>query len=177
LRRTTSFGIGVGVAIGGAIFIALVLMNYYAVNNLQFRSKGMENFDFVTFSMDMQLDACNPTYFPAYFDKMLLVVNYKGKQFATMTLHGTTIMPKQAVTLNGNMAVNAQMVAGLFLQGFASAFSGQSQQAFNENDLTFKVALDTKTLGFIPLSLSHEFSYNEFQQIMNSRKTSQFSCV
>ncbi|MFY3739942.1 MAG: hypothetical protein HMLIMOIP_000367 [Candidatus Nitrosomirales archaeon] len=175
MRKVVGASIGGGIAV--AIIIAVILMNFYALSNMQIRQRSIGNFDFVTFSMDMQLDACNPTPFPAYFDQYLFTIYYKGKEFATMTLQGTTIMPNQMITLKGNVAINTQMVAGMFIQAFANAFSGQEQETFNENDMTVKVTLDSKIIGLIPLSQSREFSFSEFKQLMTSQDTRGFSCA
>lgn len=176
-KRFVWIGIGVGAVI--ALVIASIGINYYALSNLQFRGNTTEDFDFASLSMDMKLDVCNPTAVPANFDKFTVLINYKDKEFATVAIKGKTIPPHQTTTVDGRLSVNAQMMAGLFMQGFANAFSDDAEQqpSFDENDMDVIMTIDSKALGFIPITSSKSFAMSEFQEVMQEQNSDGFSCT
>lgn len=167
-----------GIAIGAvfALIVGSIGVNYYALSNLQFRGSGTENFDFATLGVDMKMDVCNPTPIPTNFDKFTLVVNYKDREFATMTMKGKNIPSYQTTTVDGRLSINAQTFTGLFIQALADGFAGK-ESSFDENDLSFVTTIDTKALGLIPLSNSRTFTMSEFQEVMQHRNSGQFSCT
>jgi hypothetical protein len=146
-----------------AIFVVALIINYYATSNLQFRAQGGGDFDFTTFSTSALIDACNPTAFPASFERYTVGVYYKNENFATVMIDGATIMPNDSETLHGTVDINGEIIAGLFLQGLADSFSGQSEQqaAFGEEDITAKTTLETKLLGIIPISQTEDIDLSE----------------
>lgn len=173
-RKFVYAGIGAGAVV--ALFAVSIGFNYYALSNLQFRGNAAEDFDFATLSVDMKMDVCNPTAIPASFDKFTLLMNYKDKEFATMTIKGKTIPSYQTTTLDGRLSMNAEMVAGLFMQALADGFSGNEGPSFSEDDMTVVTTIDTKALGFIPMSDSKSFTMSEFQEQMQ-QGSSEFSCA
>lgn len=172
-------GIIIGTSAVGAI-IAITIVGYsintYALSNLQFRSSGGENFDFATFSGNLQMEACNPTSYPASFDKYHMQVLYKEKEFATMDIKGGTISPKQSEILDGNVAIDRGMVADLFMQSLADGFSGTQTPAFNQNDMIVNSTIEAKVLGFIPYTETKSNTMTEFQEIMSYQNSDPFSC-
>ena len=179
MRKAAGAGIAGGVAVA---VVVVIIMQYYALSNLQelqFSPRSVGNFDKTTLSLDIQIDACNPTQFPTGFDKMLFELdnlhndNYnvpEMKEFATMTLQGDTLMPKEAVTLPGKIHINAETVENWW-QAY-NIFTG-----LNQNDITLKVTLETKAFGFVPVSVNRNFNYNEFVALVVSPQATQFSCT
>jgi len=165
LRKAVAASIGGGIA---AILIGLTIMSFYAITQLQLTPRSVGNFDFKTLSMDVQLDACNPTSYPASFDKVVLVLYWQSEEFLTVTLKGNTIMPSQAITLNGKLDIADELDYWKVYNIFAS---------FNESDLSLKVTLTTNILGFIPFSQSKEFNYTDFRELLLSPNATQYSCA
>ena len=178
-RYMNKKGIIIGASAVGAI-IAITLVGYsintYALSNLQFRSSGGENFDFATFSANVRMEVCNPTSYPASFDKYHMQVFYKEKAFATMDIKGGNISPKQSEILDGDVSIDRGMISDLFIQSLADGFSGTQTPAFNQNDMTVNTTIEAKVLGFIPYTETKSNTMTEFQEIMSSRNSSTYSC-
>lgn len=169
VRKALVAGIGGGIAV--AVIVAVTLQ-YYALNNLQelqFSPRSVGNFDKTALSLDIQIDACNPTQFPTGFDQIRFELDYKSKEFANMVVQGQTLMPKQAVTLHGKIHINADTVENWW-QAY-NIFTG-----LNQHDINLKVTLDTKAFGFIPVSAERNFNYDEFVALIVSPQATQFSC-
>jgi len=174
----------VGAAIGGVVVVVVIIMQYYALNGLQelqFSPRSVGNFDKTTLSLDIQIDACNPTQFPTGFDKMLFELdnlhndNYNVpvmKQFATMILQGDTLMPMQATTLRGKIQINTETIP---LENWWNAY--KSFTSLNTDYITLKVTVETKLFGFLPFSVNKDFNYDEFVALLVSQQATQFSCV
>ena len=166
MRKAVAAGIGGGIA--AAVLISITIMSFYAITQLQLSPRSVGNFDFKTLSMDVQLDACNPTSYPATFDKVTLVLYWQSEEFLTVTLKGSTIMPNQAITLNGKLDISEDLDYWKVYNIFAS---------FNESDLSLKVTLTTNIMGFIPFSQSKEFNYADFRELLLSPNATQYSCA
>lgn len=169
---------GIGASAFIAIVVASIFVNYYTLNNLQFRGNTAESIDFATLSMDMKIDACNPTPIPTRFDKFTIAVNYRGEEFATMMINGKTIPPYQTTILDGRMSVNGEAFAGLFMKTLADGLAGRQGQSFEqEEDMTVVTTIDSRALGFIPISDRKSLAMSEFQQQMQQDDEDQFSCA
>ena len=173
---------GASIAGGIAVAVVVIIMQYYALSNLQelqFSPRSVGNFDKTTLSLDIQIDACNPTQFPTGFDKILFELdnihsnNYNvttTKEFASMILRGGTLMPKEAVTLHGKIRINAETVEDWWK--IYNTFT-----ALNTNYITLKVTVETKVFGFVPISVNEDFNYDEFVALLVSPRATQFSCA
>jgi hypothetical protein len=175
----SKMGIIIGVCVVGAIAVILLAgysINTYAVSSLQFRSAGGRDLDLATLSADVRVEACNPTSFSASFDKYHMAVMYKGKEFATMDVKGGTVSPKQSAILDGNVAIDREIMAGMFMQGLVDGFSGKQTPEFNQDDMTVNTTLEAKVLGFMPYTEAKTHTMTEFQDIMSSQNSGSFSC-
>jgi len=161
------------IAIIGLV-VAGFFANSYALGSLQFRIKDVSGFDYASLSSKMQLDACNPSAFPASFDKFSAVIHYKGDDFATMSVNGGMVMPYQLAHFDGKLGLDAQIVSGLIV-AFSDALDGRNT-SYNENDISITMTMDAKLLGIVPYSQTREFTFSEFKQVMTLQKNTEYSC-
>ncbi|MCI0560333.1 MAG: zinc ribbon domain-containing protein [Nitrososphaera sp.] len=164
--------IGAGAAL--AVIIASFVGSSHALNNMQFRIREVSGFDFGSLSSSVKLEACNPTAFPASFDKFSAVVNYRSAEFARMTVDGGTVMPYQASTFDGELKLSAQQVSGLILE-LGKAVGGGGT-GYDESDIALKMTTDAKVLGVFPSSQTREFTFEEFQQFMSTQRADKYLC-
>ncbi len=166
-------GVIAAIAVIG-IVVAGFFANSYALGNLQFRVRDISDFDYASLSSKVQMDVCNPSAFPAGFDKFNAVIHYRGGDFANMSVNGGTVMPYQPARFDGRLELNAQTVSGLIV-AFANAVAGQDT-AYNEGDISMTMTVDAKILGVIPYSQTRDFTFSEFQQAMSLQQTAGYSC-
>ncbi len=169
MRKAVRIGIGVAIAI--AIVISVIIQHYSLVSleKVQFSPNSVGSFDSQALTLDVFIDACNPTQFPTGFDKMQFELDYKSKEFADMVVQGGTIMPKQSTTLHGKIHINADTVENWW-QAY-NVFTGLEHQYIN-----LKVNVYAKAFGFIPVSAERNFDYDEFVALVVSPEATQFSC-
>ena len=142
--------------------IGYLVLNLYALNNLQFSEFQLGGIDLANTSADIKIKATNPTVFPASFERMNLTVNYQSTKFGAITVHGATISPYSEKDLDGTLKINAQALAGLIL---ASLFGGGS--GFDINQLRIVAQVDAPIFGMIPYSISKEYSAEEFANLLS----------
>lgn len=164
----------VGAVVAVAVLAGMFFANNYALSSLQYRVTEVSIFDFATLSSDVKLEACNPTAFPAAFDKFSAIVYYKQGELGRITVDGGTVMPYQASTYDGDLKVNSQIVRG-FILALTDAIGGKDSP-YDENDITLTVTTDGKILGIVPYTATEEISFSEFQQFMGAQQADQYSC-
>lgn len=180
MPRTKSESGKAGRVAGMAAIVVIVIVvggffaNSYALNNLQFRISDVSEFDYASLSSKVQMDVCNPSAFPASFDRFNAVIHYKGGDFASMSIDGGNVMPYQPARFDGKLGLEAQTVSGLIV-AFADAVAGQDT-AYNEDDISMTMTVDAKILGVMPYSQTRDFTFSEFQQVMSLQQTSSYSC-
>lgn len=180
MRKKVSAGIGGGIAV---VAVLLIVMQYYALINLQeiqFSPRSVGNFDKNTLSLDVEIDACNPTQFPTGFDRIKFELSNlhsnlrdapEMKEFANMTLQGDILMPMQASTLRGKIHINPETIP---LENWWNAY--KSFTSLNPDTINLKVTLETKVFGFVPFSVNRDFNYWEFIALLIAPRASEFSC-
>lgn len=163
MRKSAVIGLGIGIPV---VLILIILgLNMFAISNLQFRGQSIESLDIVDMSADTKFEICNPTFFPASFEKLEIAMNYKSTNFGTFTMWGKTIQPQSPILVDGRVNVNGQAVMQLLLAGFSSAFGGQ-QVDFDPTKMKYVANLNAPILGMIPFSVSQEYSSDEFVEMI-----------
>jgi hypothetical protein len=166
------------IIVGAVVAIAILLINFigmsYALGNMQFRIREVSGIDLASLSSSVRLEACNPTVFPASFDRFSTEVNYRSGQFASMTVDGGYVMPYQSSQFDGKLRLNTQSVSGLIF-ALADALGGKDTP-YNENDMSLKMTVDAKILGIIPYSQTRVFALTELQEFMSAQKADEYFC-
>jgi hypothetical protein len=167
------------IIVGAVVAIAILLVNFigmsYALSNMQFRITKVAGFDLASLSSSVQLEACNPTVFPASFDKFSAEMKYRNVLFSSMTIDGGYVLPYQSSEFNGNLRLNTQSVDELVGIALAGALVGRDTP-HSVNDMSLKMTVDAKILGIIPYSQTREFAFAEFQEFMSVQKADEYFC-
>lgn len=173
-REVPTRAIIVGASVAVVMLVATFFANSYALSNMQYRVVDVSDFDYTTLASDVALEACNPTAFPAGFDKFSAVVDYRQGEFARINVEGGSVMPYQASTFDGELKLSAQTVSGLII-ALADAVGG-TDSPYNENDITLKVTMDARILGIVPYTHTQEFTFSQFQQFMGAQQAEKYQC-
>jgi hypothetical protein len=120
------------------------------------------------------LEACNPTAFPASFDKFSAVVNYKQGELGRIEVSGGVVMPYQASAFPGELKLSARTISGVII-ALVGALAG-NDSPYDENDITLNVNTEAKILGILPYSESRQLTFAEFQQLMNAQQAEGLQC-
>jgi hypothetical protein len=166
--------IAAGAAAVVVIFVLLLAASSYANASLQYRSRGAQGYNFAQSSTDIAMDICNPTPFPAGFDRLQFVATYRDSDFATMKFENvSSIPPNKAVAVDGALQVNGRAALAAVFQSFADSLNGKNTG--DTNSMKVKMTSESRLLGFVPVSQSKEMSADEFSNMINGK--SGFGCT
>jgi hypothetical protein len=163
--------VAVGIAAVVAVFVLLLAASNYANASLQYRSRGAQGYDFSKSSTDVAMDVCNPTPFPASFDRLQFVASYKDSDLATIKFENGSTPANAATTVEGALQVNGRGALAAVFQSFADSLNGKST---GDASMNVKMTSESRLLGLVPVSQSKEMSGDEFSQMMSGK--SGFSC-
>lgn len=153
-----------------AIFAALLAASSYANASLQYRSRGAQGFNFSDSTTDIAMDVCNPTSFPAGFDRLEFVAFYSESQFADMEFEDTEVPANSQAVADGTLDVDGRAALATVFQAFADSLNGRDVE---EDDIRIRMTSEFRLLGFVPVTQSKEMSGDEFSEMMNG---SSFDC-
>ena len=154
------------IAIVTIIVVAYAGLDVYAVNTLQFRPHHGNQYLLSQTQLFIQSDVCNPSYFPASFNKYEINAFYKTISIETAEISGSTISPKTYEVLNGVFTLNKDAVIKLQTGNFT----------FDPNQAHVTTIVDAPIFGVIPFSVSKEYSGADFQQVVKNGVPGSFSC-
>ncbi|MGI0068983.1 MAG: hypothetical protein ACREAN_01865, partial [Nitrosopumilaceae archaeon] len=153
-------------AIIAIVVVAYVGLDAYAVTTLQFRPHHGNQYLISQTQMFIQSDVCNPSYFPASFNKYEINAFYKTDSIEVAEISGSTISPKTYEILNGVFTLNKDTVVKLQQENFT----------FDPNQAHVTTTVDAPIFGVIPFSVAKEYSGTEFQQVVKNGPPGSFNC-
>ena len=167
------------IVISAMIIFTMVILNIYAVSNLEWRSSDMssDGVDFSDFdAAEIQLvttyEMCNPTFFPASFDELEIDIIYKDDaDVFTITILGKTIPPMSATTTDGKINMSSDFVLTLFADVLGSMFE-ESEMEFDEKNFNLMASINAPIFGIIPWSTTYETDY----VLRQTLDTAKWSC-
>jgi hypothetical protein len=153
-------------AIIAIVVVAYVGLDAYAVTTLQFRPHHGNQYLISQTQMFIQSDVCNPSYFPASFNKYEINAFYKTDSIEVAEISGSTISPKTYEILNGVFTLNKDTVVKLQQENFT----------FDPNQAHVTTTVDAPIFGVIPFSVAKEYAGTEFQQVVKNGPPGSFNC-
>lgn len=153
-----------------AIFIALLAASSYANASLQYRSRGAQGFNFSDSTTDVAMDVCNPTSFPAGFDRLEFVAFYEDSEFADMEFEDAAVAANSQAVVDGTLDVDGRAALAAVFQAFADSLNGKD---VDQDDFRIKMTSESRLLGFVPATQSTEMSGDEFSDMMDGNS---FDC-
>lgn len=154
-----------------AAIIAIVVVAYagldaYAVTSLQFRPHHGNQYLISQTKVFIQSDVCNPSYFPASFNKYVINAFYKNDSVETAEISGSIISPKTYEILNGVFTLNQNTIMKLQQENFT----------YDPNQAHVTTMVEAPIFGVIPFSVVKEYAGEEFQKVLKNGPPGSFSC-
>jgi len=141
-------------------------LNLVSASSLQFKW-ATKNFDFTSIMFGGNVQACNDSDYPASFTKYTFTIFYDSKQLGKFTSSGGVIPPHSKGTIPGKFAADDRQVAQIFFSFLDTEIGGTDVSRVDASKMQVKTALDYPIIGVVPLSITHEYSGQEFLDMMN----------
>ncbi len=171
MKKETIVAIASSIAIISAV--AYSAINYYAIENLNFRLYGKEKFSFYSIS-NGKLEACNTLPVPATLIRYDAEIIYQSNKLATFSTSGI-VPPLSSAVLDGKLTASEFVPALTYLLYLDSELSGLEVARFDAKQLRVVTNMETRFLGVIPISITKEYSAYEFVSLMKQDDNS-FGC-
>jgi len=150
----------------GIIVATYAALDVYAVFSLQFRPHHGNQYLMSQTQVFIQSDVCNPSYFPATFNKYVINAYYKSDSVETAEISGSIISPKTYAILDGVFTLNQQTITKL----------QQENLTFDPNQAHVTTTVDAPIFGVIPFSVVKEYAGTDFQKVLKNGPPGSFSC-
>jgi hypothetical protein len=154
-------------AIIGIVIVAYVSLDVYAVSELQFRPHHGNQYVISPTQLFIQAEVCNPSYFPAFFNKYEINAFYKSDSIEKAEISGSIISPKTYTILDGEFDLNKDVVMKL----------QQENIQFDPSQAHITTTVYAPIFGVIPFSVVKEYGGDQFQQVLKNGTYDAFSCA
>ncbi len=141
-------------------------LNLVSANSLQFKWAA-KSFDFTSIMFGGNVQACNDSDYPANFAKYTFTIFYDSKQLGQFASSGGTIPPHSKVTIPGKFTADDRQVAQIFFSFLDTEIGGTDVSRVDAGKMQVRTVLDYTIIGIIPLSIAHDYSGQEFLDMMN----------
>ena len=149
-----------------AIVAVYVVLDVYSISALEFRPHSGNQYQISPTEIHIQADVCNPSFFPATFNKYEISAFYNSELIEKAELQGNTVSPKTTSTLDGIFALNADAVLKL----------KQDNATFDPTLARITTTVDAPIFGAIPFSVVKQYTAEQFQDVLKNGPPGSFSC-
>ena len=158
--------IAILVAVIVAIVVAYVGLDSYAVSTLQFRPNTSNEYQISPTEIHIQADVCNPSFFPASFNKYEITAFYNSSIIEKAEIGGSTLSSKTMSTVDGVFALNTDALFKL----------KQENATFDPTLAKITTSVDAPIFGIIPFSVVKQYSAEQFHDVLKNGPPGSFSC-
>lgn len=144
-------------------------LNSYFADNLQFKWAGIDDFNLFSLVYGGTFHTCNTSEFPVSFKKYSIEVINDKNSLGTFVLDGDTIPPRTSKILNGKFNAESQTLAGVTSLLIDTELKGTDVLRLDAKKVFIITNIQTDILGFIPHSVSKQYSGYDFFELMNKK--------
>lgn len=151
------------------IAIAVIVyscLNAYSVTMLEFRPHSGDQYRISPTEIHIKADVCNPSFFPASFNKYRITGFYNSQLIERATIEGKTVIPKSPTVLDGVFALNADALYTI----------RQTNSSFDPDLAKITTDVDAPIFGIIPFSIVKEYSAKQFQADLSKESLGSGGC-
>ncbi len=149
-----------------AMVASFVGLDAYSASMLQFRPDLNNQYQVSSTAIHIQANVCNPSFFPATFNKYTITAFYNSEEIEDAEINGTTVYPNTATTVDGIFALNADALLKL----------RNENATFDPTLAKITTNINAPIFGTIPFSVIKEYSSEQFQQVLKNGPSGSFSC-
>jgi hypothetical protein len=157
---------------GTLVFTAL---NIYAADQIQLRVTDQEGFRYFKLINDGMISICNPLPFYASFNDFNIIMFYEGNNKGTFSVQGIVLEPNSGITTRGKFSSDSFEEVQYLSLHYDAQFSGTGPIRIDPAKLEIVTEIHTPIVGFIPFSVTNQYSGLKFWEMMNS-DSEEYSC-
>lgn len=140
-------------------------LNLISASSLQF--KWASDFDYLSVLYGKNMAVCNDSDYPAVFSKYHFTIFYDSKQIGKFTASGTAVQPHSEAQISGKFEADDKQVSQIFFSFLDTEIQGTDVTRIDADKMRVVATLEYSLFWIIPLSVTHEYSGQEFLETMN----------
>lgn len=159
----------------GSIVVIAATVGYSALNtvfvkNLEFRWYQEGSFDLLSMMFNGRLAVCNNSDYPANFEKYSIEVTFDEQNLGRFSSQGASISPHTSTMVSGTFEADDKRVSQVLFSSLNTALNNNAAAArIDPGKMHVITTLETKIIGFIPFSITQQYSGHEFYDMMNQK--------
>ena len=155
--------------------LGFTTLSSFAINQLQFKAAEEEGFSYFKLIHERKIFVCNPTPFYASINEMKIDLIYQGKNKGVISLQSVILEPTSDSIIQGRFNTETFEEVQYLSMHYDGMFSGSTPIRIDPTELIIVSEINSHMMGFIPVSVVHQYSGLEFWEIMNG-KSGEYSC-
>lgn len=141
--------------------------NIMTLENLELRSSQHGQFSFFEISNGRAIEICNPSPFYVSFDRLDITMFYQEDNEGTYSLPSSTIPPSSISSIEGSFRSESFSESQYTFLHMDAQFGGTVPIRLDPNQMFVVTNIQTSILGFIPYSITKQYSAFDFDNMMN----------
>lgn len=138
-----------------------------AMDHVQLRAAGGEEFSMFELSNGRAIEACNAAPLPVTMGGIQIETFYQGDLKGTYRAPAATLPPSEAVELGGRFASEMYAESQYMFLHMDSQMGGVVDVRLDPAEMEVVVSATVPLLGFIPLETSRAYPVADFYEAMN----------
>lgn len=144
-------------------------LNLVSAKDLQFRWNKIGAFDFIAILVRGNLVVCNNSDLPSSFQSYSFSITYDGKDLGTFVTEGGMIAPHTTGIISGKLQSDDKKISETFFSFLDTELGGTDVTRIDATKMAVTSTLDTRIIGIIPHTITHQYSGQEFMDMMNQK--------
>lgn len=142
--------------------------NIYSADQIQLRASNQDNFRYFGLINEEKISLCNPSPFYTSFNNFQIKMIYEGRDVGEINFPGALIDANSEITREGKFTTEVFKEVQYLSMHFDGMFLDAISQRINPAKMEINTEFKIQIVGFIPVSVSTQYSALEFWEMMNS---------
>lgn len=151
---------------------ALSAWNIFAAQQIEFRWTENDDFNYFELSNNGNITVCNPFPFFVHFTKFEIKTFYDQRDIGVFSVDGISLPPSSKSVLSGQFRSDNFSESQYLFMHMDAEFAGTAPVRVDPTKMFVITQIHTPILGFIPYSVSEEFTGFDFSKIMKGQTES-----
>ena len=150
--------------------IGFTFWNIILLDQVKFVMTNQSDFRFFGFINEEKIALCNPAPFYTTFNDLKIKMIFEGKEIGELDFQGVILEPNSNITKKGEFRTEAFEEVQYYSMHFDAMFLNTIAQRIDPSKMVIQTEFQTQILGFIPYTVSKQYSALEFWELMNSEE-------
>lgn len=147
--------------------IGFTFWNIILIEQIHFGTANQSDFRFFGLINEEEITLCNPSPFYTTFNNLKIKMVYEGQNIGELDFPGVFLEPNSNITKKGQFETETFEEVQYYSMHFDAMFLGTIAQRIDPAKMAIQTEIQTQILGFIPYTLTNQYTALEFWEMMN----------